>query len=233
MTVALRQRSARAVPARAQLLDTAERLFAEHGIDGVSLRQIAAEAGQGNNSVVQYHFGDKAGLIHEIIARRRESFEPRRQALLEEAIRSNRTSEVRALLEVLFVPLVETVDGEGQHVYARFIVQYLARFQHEDGIVTAWAAGSAGAEAGRLLAERLSFLDPAGLVSRVSRVSGLFLNALLESDGAVERGRKGSGEGTLLSDTFAMMAAAMEVPLPARTGAAGRSRRAGRGRRAR
>ena len=67
--------------AREILLDTAERLLAEHGIDGVSMRQIAAAAGQGNNSVIQYHFGDKAGLLREIILRRVAGFEPRRQSL--------------------------------------------------------------------------------------------------------------------------------------------------------
>ena len=65
--------------AREILLDTAERLLAEHGIDGVSMRQIAAAAGQGNNSVIQYHFGDKAGLLREIILRRVAGFEPRRR----------------------------------------------------------------------------------------------------------------------------------------------------------
>ena len=52
--------------ARERLLDTAERLLGEYGIEGVSLRQIAAEAGQGNNSVIQYHFGNKAGLIEAL-----------------------------------------------------------------------------------------------------------------------------------------------------------------------
>ena len=49
-----------------RLVLAAERLFALHGIDGVSLRQIASEAGSANNSAVHYHFGSKEGLIGAI-----------------------------------------------------------------------------------------------------------------------------------------------------------------------
>jgi len=60
--------------AREVLLDTAERLLGEKGIEGASMRQIAAEAGQGNNSVVQYHFGSKTGLIVTLAERLVEGF---------------------------------------------------------------------------------------------------------------------------------------------------------------
>jgi len=42
--------------ARVELLVTAERLFAQSGIDSVSLRQIATAAGYSNPATVQYHF---------------------------------------------------------------------------------------------------------------------------------------------------------------------------------
>ena len=42
-----------------QIVLAAEGLFAERGIEGVSLRQIGTAAGNGNNSAVQYHFGTK------------------------------------------------------------------------------------------------------------------------------------------------------------------------------
>ena len=49
------------------VLDAAERLFGRHGVDAVSLREIAVAAGSSNHFVVQYHFGDKARLIREIL----------------------------------------------------------------------------------------------------------------------------------------------------------------------
>ena len=44
----------------------AERLFAERGVDGVSLSEINRAAEQGNNSALHYHFGSKDGLVSAI-----------------------------------------------------------------------------------------------------------------------------------------------------------------------
>src|SRR5436309_1601566 len=44
------------------ILSVAERLFAEHGVDQVSLAQINREAGQRNRSAINYHFGSKQSL---------------------------------------------------------------------------------------------------------------------------------------------------------------------------
>ena len=60
-------RATRGDAARARLLDVAERLFAERGIDAVSLNSIAREANQLNASVMQYHFASKMGVIEAIL----------------------------------------------------------------------------------------------------------------------------------------------------------------------
>ncbi|MFC0597440.1 TetR/AcrR family transcriptional regulator [Streptomyces palmae] len=52
---------ARSARNRAAVLEAAARLFAEHGVDGVSLDQVAAAAGVGKGTVFR-RFGDKAGL---------------------------------------------------------------------------------------------------------------------------------------------------------------------------
>jgi AcrR family transcriptional regulator len=46
---------------RVRILDAAERLFREHGVAGVSMDQIAAEAHVGKGTLFR-RFGDKAGL---------------------------------------------------------------------------------------------------------------------------------------------------------------------------
>src|SRR5437879_4502618 len=53
---------------RHRILMTAEQLFAERGTTAVPLRDIGVAAGQRNNGVVQYHFGDRESLLREIIA---------------------------------------------------------------------------------------------------------------------------------------------------------------------
>lgn len=52
-----------------QILDVAERLFAENGVDGVSLRAIIAEA-EVNLAAVHYHFGSKDALVEAVFERR-------------------------------------------------------------------------------------------------------------------------------------------------------------------
>ena len=62
-----------------RLLDTAERLFAEHGFDGVGMRALADEAGV-NLGATTYHYGSKEKLFIETFLR---SFRPANAARLE------------------------------------------------------------------------------------------------------------------------------------------------------
>lgn len=51
---------------RLRLIDAASRLFAEHGYEQTSTRQIAAAA-DSNISAIRYYFGDKAGLFAAVM----------------------------------------------------------------------------------------------------------------------------------------------------------------------
>ena len=53
---------------RDRLLDVAALLFAEHGFDNVTVRDICAGA-SANVAAVNYHFGGKAGLYDEVLRR--------------------------------------------------------------------------------------------------------------------------------------------------------------------
>ena len=54
---------------RARILDSAEFLFSERGINGASLRAIVSHA-RVNTAAVHYHFGSKKGLVEAVFARR-------------------------------------------------------------------------------------------------------------------------------------------------------------------
>ena len=119
-------RTSAAPPAatRDLLLDAGERMFAERGIHGVSLREIGLASNQRNNGVTQYHFGDKAGLIRAIFERRAAAVNDRRLALLAEHDRAGRNN-VRALIDAYVTPLAEQV-AEGT-----WYVPFLSRLQAE------------------------------------------------------------------------------------------------------
>jgi AcrR family transcriptional regulator len=55
---------------RQRILNAAERLFAERGYDGTSIRAIVAKA-RVNQAAINYHFGGKEGLYREVL---REAF---------------------------------------------------------------------------------------------------------------------------------------------------------------
>lgn len=54
---------------RERILDAAEALFVEHGFEATSMRMITGRAGV-NLASVNYHFGSKEALIHEVFRRR-------------------------------------------------------------------------------------------------------------------------------------------------------------------
>jgi AcrR family transcriptional regulator len=86
---------------REQLLAAAEKLFLQHGLDEVSTRAIVREAGQKNQSALQYHFGGREGLISAILVRRMQQVEVRRSVLVDEALASSKNPSLRALCAVL------------------------------------------------------------------------------------------------------------------------------------
>lgn len=56
-----------------QILEVAEKLFAEHGFDGTSIRQIAQEA-EINIAMISYYFGSKEKLLEALFNFRMEDF---------------------------------------------------------------------------------------------------------------------------------------------------------------
>ena len=51
------------IKTRKKIIAVAEKLFAECGVDGVSLNEVTRASGQRNKSALTYHFGSKEGLM--------------------------------------------------------------------------------------------------------------------------------------------------------------------------
>jgi AcrR family transcriptional regulator len=109
------------------LLDTAERLFAEQGIDAVSLRAINAGA-EMNPAAVHYHFGSREALVEAILERRMAPVMARRAVRLDALEAAPGAPSPRALAEAIVVPLAELLAETG--AAGRRYVLFLERLAH-------------------------------------------------------------------------------------------------------
>ncbi len=113
---------------KAKILDAAEKLFAEKGYDGTSVRAICNTA-RVNVAAVHYHFNGKVGVVEAIFERRMIGLSARRKKLLDDLFSQNDIPDVRSLIETLVQPLAELIDSAGSSGQA--YVAMLARFFHE------------------------------------------------------------------------------------------------------
>lgn len=106
---------------RTALLDAAERLFSEHGLDGVSMRDIAQAAGV-TLALVNYHFGAKEKLYRAVFERRIVPVSAaRREALAAVFDRHGQLAPppIGEVLDALARPWVEMRGEPGGVAYTR------------------------------------------------------------------------------------------------------------------
>lgn len=108
---------------KAALISAAERLFAEKGLGGVSVRDITLAAGARNQSALHYHFGSMDELIREVFAHRYRTIEDTRRRRLAEMAAEGTDGDIGRLMEAAVGPLFEACLEEDGRLYARFCVQ--------------------------------------------------------------------------------------------------------------
>ncbi len=113
---------------KAAVFCAAERLFALHGFQNVSVRDITADAGV-NLASVNYHFGSKDALLFEIFRRRTAELNRERARMLHEANDRNAGKPpVREILEALFAPPLKWATPDNDR---RISVQFIIRSRSE------------------------------------------------------------------------------------------------------
>lgn len=103
-------RSTQSGVTRDRILAAAERLFAQHGFGGTTMRALTREAGA-NLAAVNYHFGSKDGLLEEVFRTYLEPINRERLQLLREAESASRGAPlpIRTLLELYLAPAVRSL----------------------------------------------------------------------------------------------------------------------------
>jgi AcrR family transcriptional regulator len=110
-----------------RLISAAERLFAERGVDGVSLREINRASGARNTIALQYHFDDRAGLVRAIFDKHQPDVESRRHALLDQYEAAGQP-DLRVLAGALVRPLAaKLADPDGGPAFLQIYAEVLSR----------------------------------------------------------------------------------------------------------
>ena len=125
--------------ARQAILAAAEVLFAEHGVEAVSLRRINAEAGV-SPGVLHYHFGSREILVSELIQRHMAQLMAERERLLQplsqemaqeleqerlQEMSQEATPTVAAIVSTLVLPLARFAlqGGTAGATYVRLLAR--------------------------------------------------------------------------------------------------------------
>ena len=110
---------------RLALMRAAEQLFAQQGVDRVSLREIAIAAGQRNVSAATYHFGSKRELIEAILERHSLPIQDGWRPVLAED--QQHSVSLTRLIEAVAMPLVDKVDDpDGGRCYLELCAELVA-----------------------------------------------------------------------------------------------------------
>lgn len=155
-------RKARSEATRAALMQAAEKLIAQRGVENVTIRDIVAAAGQKNESALQYHFKSLSGLLEAIHAQRAALVRARRMESLRATLAETPAPSLRQLCALMVEP---TFTLAQENVGFR---RYIKAFGHElalsdtsplKKISRQGGGGEGGYELGQLLRQALPHLD--------------------------------------------------------------------------
>jgi AcrR family transcriptional regulator len=209
---------------RGRILAAAEQVFAEHGFDAATLRQITEVAGV-NIAAVNYYFDSKEALVRQVLDRRMGPYLKARLTMLEtrEAAAGDRHLSVEEIVEALVRPMVELskdASGGGRSLI-RLILQVRARPSEDtvrvfidrvDPVVERYI------EAFRRATPALS---DAELYWRYNFAIGAAMQVLTDADPAARRLTRLSGglcdtddDEAIISQLVAFVSAGFRLPTP-------------------
>ncbi|MBE2321189.1 TetR/AcrR family transcriptional regulator [Xanthomonas citri] len=117
---------------RQLILDAAERLCAESGVEALSVRAVCEQAGA-NVAAVNYHFGSRQNLLEEMFQRRVTPLNEERLQLLDAAIAGPRERLLEGVIQSFISPVIRGIasgarinDQPGGNP-SRVVTQFLGR----------------------------------------------------------------------------------------------------------
>ena len=194
--------------AREKLLDCAERLFAEHGLAGVSLRAINADAGL-SPAALHYHFGTQKVLVEALLERQMPALMERRRLLLDALDDRTEPVTTREILTALIRPQVELLAAGGESAlrYLRLVHRLQADGDLDPGfVIERWPGGV------DRLVPLLRKVNPSLPLPVIQLRLGLAIDVMLRSL-AHESAPAGGGLEAHVSALLDFLTGAIEAPI--------------------
>ena len=196
--------------ARTALLDAAEEIFAIHGIETASLRDIAIAAGQRNNSAVQYHFENREWLVAAVFTRRMDAINELRRTMIAELDESGRSHDVAGLTAALMVPLIQHVTTHDGW-YGRFLVR--TQFDHfAITVKNALPVSVPVIEVVKRLGRALDSLEPRVRYGRIEQMMTHYIGAVAQWEWARDRNERRLSPERLMTDVLATSVGMLTAP---------------------
>jgi AcrR family transcriptional regulator len=191
------------------LIYAAEKLFAEHGIASVSLRQINQAAHHRNIAAAHYHFGSRDGLVKAVLHHRWHRLDRRRGEMLQ---RQGQRRDVRFYLECFIEPMTEELAPrpEGNH-FLRFVQQYES---YVGDYEFARRFSPAGVQIYACIERLIGYLPKKVLELRMGYLINIVHSVLAKAEHRIERGDE-SFQQVLLTycNLIDMLSSALTAPL--------------------
>lgn len=185
----------RSSPGRTRLLDAAEKLLDEFGIDGTTGAAIVAAAGNRNAAAVNYHFGDLDGCVRAVLRRHADTLDATRNRLLDD-LEGRGAVTPRDALVVMVAPLVGLLDDPSGRRHVRLLNQAAnhPRFRGEAG----WEYSTSIARSATYLSPLVAHLPQHRQRPRARNILGFALYSLASRAAAID----GTDTAILTADEF-------------------------------
>jgi AcrR family transcriptional regulator len=174
------------------------------------LRDISLAAGQRNNSAVQYHFGDREGLVAAVFTRRMDAINEMRRAMIADLDKTHRGDDMAGLAAALMVPLIEYVTSHDGW-YGRFLVR--TQFDHfAQTVKNALPVSVPVIEIVRRLVALLPELEPRARQTRVEQMMTHYIGTVANWEWARDRGERRMSPADLRDDVLATSVGILRAP---------------------
>ena len=152
-------RRARGEATQHAIMRATENLIANKGLAAISIRDIVIEAGQKNESALQYHFTNFEGLLAAIHQQRALQIRAQREILMTEILATSDTPTLQQVCLIMVKPAYDLAQSNPD------FCNYLKAFGHELVLTEsspsgAAASGGAGGKGGQQLASQLKHALP-------------------------------------------------------------------------